>query len=84
MKSKCVIVYGKLFQHRGGAHVKNDRTKILNDYFSANEIFDENHLIFFPISGSLLAYLRCIYITSCFPSKILMLSKQCAVFLDLF
>ena len=50
----------------------------MNDYFSASEIFDENHLIFFPISGSLLAYLRCIYITSCFPSKILMLSKQCA------
>ena len=58
--------------------LKNDRTKILNDYFSANEIFEENHLIFFSINGSLLAYLQCIYITSCFPSKILMLSKQCA------
>ena len=33
---------------------------------------------FFSISGSLLAYLRCIYITSCFPPKISMLSKQCA------
>ena len=33
---------------------------------------------FFSISGSLLAYLWCIYITPCFPSKILMLSKQCA------
>ena len=46
MKSKCVIVYGKLLQHRGGAHVKNDRPKILNDYFSANEIFEENFFFY--------------------------------------
>ena len=36
---------------------------MLKEYFSANEIFEENQLTFLSISGSLLAYLQCIYNT---------------------
>ena len=43
--------------------------KILKEYFSANEIFEENQLTFLSIGGSLLAYLQCIYITFFFPQK---------------
>ena len=59
--------------------------KILKEYFSANEIFEENQLIFFSISGSLLAYLQWIYITSCFPSKNINVVKiMCSCFLICF
>ena len=37
-KPKFIIVYGKLFQHRGDVK-KNYRTKkVLKEYFSANKI----------------------------------------------
>ena len=59
--------------------------KILKEYFSANEIFEENQLISFSISGSLLAYLQWIYITSCFPSKNINVVKiMCSCFLICF
>ena len=46
---------------------------------------EENHLTFLSISGSLLAYLQCIYITSCFPSKNVNVFKiMCSCFLICF
>ena len=53
-KLKCVVVYGKLFQHCGDANVNKKITvqKCIEGIF--------------------------LCITSCFPSKIFILSKQCA------
>ena len=59
--------------------------KILKEYFSANEIFEENQLTFLSISGSLLAYLQWIDITSCFPSQNINVVKiMCSCFLICF
>ena len=41
------MVYGNLIQHHGGARVKKMTVKnVLREYFSANEIFEEDKLIF--------------------------------------
>ena len=40
------MVYGNLIQHHGGARGKKMTVNVLKEYFSTNEIFEEDKLIF--------------------------------------